>query len=53
MGEITFLMYAHIVLWTGLFLYLVSLTARQRRLERHLEDLEAGCLEEEFIDKLS
>ncbi|MFN2488687.1 MAG: CcmD family protein [Actinomycetota bacterium] len=42
MNDIGWLFVAFLVVWIGIGGYLVSLGARQRRLERRLEDLRRG-----------
>ena len=40
MSELTWLFIAFLAVWVGLGLYLFSLGARQKKLERRLKDLE-------------
>lgn len=41
MSDIAWLFVAFAAVWVGIGAYLVSLSARQRRLERRLQELEA------------
>ncbi len=40
MSELTWLFIAFLAVWAGLGIYLFSLSARQKRLERRLSDIE-------------
>ena len=42
MGDILYLFYAFSITWVLIFIYMISLSRRQKSLERELEKIKAG-----------